>query len=182
MKQADKAWLERLASRDPKLSGYLYGRDDPDQVFLVQPDWLPANYSYLARWRAHLSLVRIGDKDDGLRPDEIDVLLNSEDTNRKVKVVIFGTEYAYSAQFAKRTRLVKRLQDIGLTYVLEYLGPPLVDPSDGLPFGFKGCVWAWTPLGIAWVRRRMGLEEEFVSPIYGMGARREEAVNDVSNW
>jgi hypothetical protein len=160
----DKLWLERLQGHDPTKSGFLFGRDHPDQAVLTPSFKLPPNYDYMAKWRAHLMLSRKGDPDDGLNETEINILMNSEDTARTVTVTLFGKEYHYAAQYNKFTRIVKRLQAIGLTYIIEYLGGNILDPADGMPLGLKGCVWAWTPIGLKWVRVRLGIIDEAYTP------------------
>lgn len=158
MKRKDRAWLERLDHHDPTARGFIFGRDDPNQVFHTPDFRLPKNYDYMQRWRLHLSLHRKNDPNDGLTTEEIGVLMNSEDTNRRVTVVIFGNESSYPAQFSKLTKVVKKLQAIGLVYIIEYRGGGIIGP-DGLPLGLKGCEWAWTPIGLKWVRVRLGLED-----------------------
>lgn len=175
----DKAWLERQRSLDPG-KGYVYGRDDPGQAFharaytyrktargakLERDAAFPKALDYMALWRAWLELVPRNDPNDGLSASEIDVLMNSDDDKRKVSVTIFGAEYRYNAQRTKKTAVAKKLQNIGLVYILEYLGGNLIG-SDGLPLGLKGCVFAYTPFGIKWVQLRLGKAQNQEGALY----------------
>jgi len=160
-----KAWLSKLQAHDIN-KGFLYGKDNPDDSFHIPAREVSKNYECVLRWQKHVLTVAGDDDTLGIAPMQWDVLMNSEDSNTIVNITLFGTQSKYRAQYTKYTRIAKWLQDIGLIYIVDYLGGNLLDPKDGLPLGLKGCVFAYTPIGLKLVRIRLGLETNTTFALY----------------